>query len=467
MFSRKSIACGTLSFTMLVFAGCSLGPDYRRPEMTFTENFREPSISGESIANLPWWEVFKDPLLVKLVQTAMRENNDLQRAAARIEESRAILGITRADQFPTLDLTGNASRNNPSDVLLPGVGSPEGNYGLFGQLSYEIDFWGKLRRATEAQRAELLSSEYGYRAVTISLVAQVAQTYFRLLDADQRFEITQRTVENRKNATGIVRQRFDKGIVPEIDLNQAQIEEADVLARISSVEREIRQLENAMNVLLGTHSMPIARSGFPNRELILSELPAGVPAAILERRPDVASAEQLLHAETARIGIAKARRLPSISLLGVIGLESEATSDFVSGDAKTWSIAGGLFGPLIDFNRSNSRVDVAEARTQQAYENYEQSVLIAIQEIEDSQVAIRTFRNEHEARTLQQKAAANATKLSRARYNDGLSPYLEVLDIERSLLEAELAQSSTMQQMLVSIVQLYKALGGGWKPASR
>jgi multidrug efflux system outer membrane protein len=466
MVSRKVITGCTLSLLMLVHAGCSLGPDYQRPEMSLAESYREPSVSGESVANLPWWDVFKDPLLVNLVHTAIKENKDLQRAAARIDESRAILGITRADQFPTVDIAGNASRTNPSDVLRSGIGSPEGNFGLFGQLSYEIDFWGKLRRATEAQSAELLSSEYGYRAVTISLVSQVAQVYFRLLDTDQRLEITQRTVKNRKNATGIIRQRFNQGTVAEIDLNQAQIEEADVLARISSIEREQRQLENAMRVLLGTHSKPVPRSGFPKRELVIYQLPTGVPARILERRPDIASAEQLLHAETARIGVAEARRLPSVSLLGFIGLESEATSDFVSSDAKTWSIGGGLLGPLIDFNRSKSRVEVAEARTEQALKNYEQSVLLAIQEIEDSQVAIRTYNQEFEARTMQYKAAVNATRLSRARYNDGLTPYLEVLDVERSLLEAELAKSLSMQQMLVSVVQLYKALGGGWQPES-
>ncbi len=448
----------------MLSSGCTLGPEFVRPEVELSEKFQEPTTSVEDIVNLKWWNLYTDTELQELIRLALAQNKDLQVALSTIAEARALLGFTRADQFPRVDVSGDVSRTDPSDeITLPG--RPENNFGLFGDLFFEVDLWGKLRRATEAQRAELLSSEYAYRAIMISLVADVATTYFTILDLDSRFEIARRTVENRKGATGLIRTRFQGGIVPEIDVNQAQIEEADALAQMANIERERRQAENALSVLLGRTPISIPRGTALTKQVIKGELPTGYPASLLERRPDVIAAEEAARAETARIGVAEAQRFPSLALLGFIGLQSNESSEFFSGDAFTWNIGGNVLSPLIDFGKNRSRVEFTEARAEQFVRNYEQTVLRAVQEVEDALVSVRTYRQEHEARVMQRGAAQNAARLSRARYDDGVAPYLEVLDSERSLFDAELAESITLQRYVNSIVQLYKSLGGGWSDA--
>ncbi len=462
--NSKKIFTQALLLSASVLSSCSLGPEFLRPEVPLLEQYSEPGVTSASIANLQWWDLYTDAELQGLIRTALEENKDLQLALARIAEARAFLGFTRADQFPSVDASGEANRTDPSDeTSLPG--RPENTFGLFGDLFFEIDLWGKFRRATEAQRAELLSSEYAYRAVTISLVSQVATTYFTLLDLDNRYQIARRTVENRKGATELIQTRFKGGIVPELDVNQATIEEAVALAQMASLERDRRQTENALSVLLGRTPITIPRRTALTQQVLRSDLPTGFPASLLERRPDVKAAEEAAHAETARIGVAEAERFPALSLAGFIGLQSSETSDLFSGDAMTWSIGGNVLSPLIDFGKNRSRVEITEARAEQVVRNYEQTVLRAVQEVEDALVAVRTYQAEHRARVMQRSAAENATRLSRARYNDGVAPYLEVLDSERSLFDAELSESITLQSYLNSIVQLYKALGGGWTEA--
>lgn len=458
----KGILLSASVFCSSSLVSCSLGPEFLRPEVPLSEQFSQPSVSSDSIANLKWWDLYTDSELQGLIRTALAENKDLQLALSRIAEARAILGFTRADQFPRLDASGEANRTDPSDELSLS-GKPENTFGLFGDLFFEIDLWGKFRRATEAQRAELLSSEYAYRAVTISLVAQVATTYFTVLDLDNRYKIAQRTVENRRGATELIRTRYKGGIVPELDVNQATIEEAVALAQMASLERERRQTENALSVLLGRAPVStLPRGAVLMQQALKADLPTGFPASLLERRPDIMVAEEAAHAETARIGVAEAQRFPALSLAGFIGLQSNDTSDFLSGDAVTWSVGGNVLSPLVDFGKNRSRVEFTEARAEQVMRSYEQTVLRAVQEVEDALVSVRTYHAEHSARIMQKDAAANATRLSRARYNDGVAPYLEVLDSERSLFDAELSESITLQSYLNSIVQLYKALGGGW-----
>lgn len=446
----------------LLLSACSLGPDYTRPEVTLPEHYVEPPVSGDSFANLPWWEVFKDEKLRELIRVALAENKDLLVAAARIDQARALLGFTRADQFPRLDGSGNGSRIEPGKESFVSVAEEFNDFGLFGALAFELDIWGKLRRATEAQRAELLATEYIRSAVTISLVSQVASTYFLLLDLDNRLSLSKVTLKNRGNATAIIQARFDKGVVAELDLNQAQIEESDAAVTVASLQRDLRQGENALSILLGKPPSIIVRGAGLEKQLLSTEVPAGFPASLLERRPDVIAAEERLKAEVARIGVAKAQRLPSLNLLGFVGLQSEETSELLTRDAFTWSIGGDFLGPLIDFGKGRSRVAGAEARAEEARHGYEQTVIQAVREVEDAAVAIRTFAEEYKSRTAQAKAARNAAKLSRARYDEGVTSYLEVLDIERSLFDAELSASIARQRHLSSVVQLYKALGGGW-----
>ncbi|MCO6430036.1 MAG: efflux transporter outer membrane subunit [Deltaproteobacteria bacterium] len=442
--------------------GCALGPDYERPQVLLSEKFIQSGGEGESIANLEWWELFSDPVLVELINVALERNKELGAAVARIERARAILGITRADQFPRLDLRGNATRTDASDEAFAFAVAPFNNFGLFTDLSFEIDIWGRLRRATEAQRAELLSSEYAQRAFVVTLVSEVASTYFTILGLEHRLGISQGTLNNRRGATELIAERLNKGVVPEIDLNQAQIEEASAAVAVTVLERDLRQAEHALSVLLGGLPAEIPRGKSLYDQSFALELPAGFPAELLERRPDVRAAEESAHAAVARVGVAIGDRLPSLNLLGFVGLESIEDSNFFHGNAKTWSIGGSLLGPLIDFGRSSSAIDAAEAEAKEALLGYEQSVIQAVREVEDALVAIRTTREGQKYRENQVTAARNAATLSRTRYDEGIAPYLEVLDIERSLFEAELGASNQRETYLRSVVQLYKALGGGW-----
>lgn len=451
-----------MAWVVMASAGCTLGPEYVRNAPDLPQEFSEAGKQGENVANLSFWDFFRNPDLQELIRIGLSENRNLAQAMARIEAARAQLGFVRSDQFPALNVTGNAARVNPSDALKELSGMPFNDFALGTQLTFEVDLWGKFRRATEAERANLLSSEFGYRAVVLSLVSEIASTYFLLIDLDNRYAIADRTVANRKYATDLIRSRFKGGLVPELDVHQAEIEEGDAMAVRASLQRGREQTENAINILLGRTPRSIPRNVALNRGLLVADIPVGFPAELLERRPDVIAAEQFTRAEYSRIGVAEAQRLPAVSLLGNIGLESSDTRHFLESKAFTWDFGGSLLGPLIDFGRSRSRVEIAQAQAEEATAAYQQSVLVAVREVEDALSAIRTYQDENKAREMQLKAASNAIKLSWARYNDGVTSFLEVLDVERSLFTAELDASETFQLYLNSIVRLYAALGGGW-----
>jgi len=446
---------------VLMLSACAMGPDYERPEVPVPDAFLEPTITGASIANLEWWELFQDEELTRLIETALINNKEVAIAMARIEEARAALGFVRADQFPNLDGTAGASRGN----LIPGAGLPGSineTFVLAGNLSFELDLWGKLRRSTEAARAELLATVEARNVVTITLIADVASIYLLLLDLDERVSIALRTLETRQDSLDIIQARFDKGTVPLIDVNQAQIELADAAAQLAALKRENQRAENLLSVLLGQNPGSIVRTRGKEEKLFPPEIPAGLPSELLERRPDVRQASQQLAAQTARIGVAEALRFPSLSLTGTFGLASTELDDFFSSDNKAWGLSANLLGPVFDAGRSKSRVEAERARTEQLLKNYELTVLRAFQEVEDSLIDISTYRDETLARHRQVTAARSASKLSLARYNGGVTSYLEVLESDRSLFRAELLASSTSRQQLVSIISLYKALGGGW-----
>jgi multidrug efflux system outer membrane protein len=447
--------------TVLLLSACAMGPDYERPEVPVPAEFDEQVMPGLSIANLKWWELFHDEDLTVLVETALADNNELAIAIARIEEARAALGFVRADQFPNLDAGAGAGRGNTAT----GVGVP-GNINdafiLSANLSFELDLWGKLRRSNEAARAELLATVEARNVVTITLIADVASIYLLLLDLDNRVEIAQHTMETRKDSLDIIQARFDKGVVPLIDVNQAEIELEDAVAELAALQRQNQQAENLLSVLLGRNPGPILRQREKKEPLFAPDIPAGLPSELLERRPDVRQASQQLAAQTARIGVAEALRFPSLSLTGSLGLASTDLDDFISSDNKVWGISADLLGPVFDAGRGKSRVEAERARTEQLLNNYQLTVLRAFQEVEDSLIDIRTYRDEALARERQVTSARSASGLSRARYDGGVTSFLEVLESERSLFRAELLASSTRREQLVSIVTLYKALGGGW-----
>jgi len=447
----------------LAASGCMLGPDYKRPDIETPDAYVQPTEPGDSIANLNWWEIYDDPQLQTLIAESLENNKDLAIAVSRIEEARARYGFVRADLFPNIDAQFGASRGDTLGQTIPGLspGITE-NYVLAGSVAWEVDLLGKLRRSTEAARAELLATEEARRAVMITLIADVATSYLLLLDLDHRYDIAKRTLETRRKATGIIQARFDEGIVPLLDVNQAQIEEADAAAQMYAFERDVIQVENLLSVLLGRNPGQIVRNN--NRMLALRPpvVPAGLPSALLERRPDVRQADQQLAAQTARIGVAEALRFPSLNLTGTLGFASTDLSDLLDGDSKIWDISGSFFAPLFNSGQNKRRVELEKARTEQLLYQYELTVLQAFREVEDALAEIRTSYDEALARQAQVDAAQSATTLSRARYDGGVTSYLEVLESERSLFRAELSESAIRRQQLVGLVNLYKALGGGW-----
>ena len=448
----------------MLLSGCTLTPDYERPALDVPGSYVQPADAGASIANLEWWNLFRDAQLQFLIRTALAENKDLRVSLQRIREARALLTFTRAVQYPFIDGSGSVSRERPSKILFPGSDTSN-NYALSANLSFEVDLWGKLRRATEAAQADLLATEASYRNVTISLVSNVASVYFLLRDLDARLQVARDTVNGRRESLGIIQARFDKGTVPELDVNQAQVELAIAEAAVSAFERESVQAENALQFLLGRNPGPVQRGLALKQQVLPSDIPAGLPSELLQRRPDLVLAEERLVAETARIGVAEALRYPSIGLTGSLGLLSDDFSDLTDSDARTWNLGGGLFAPIFNSGKLKAQAEGQRARAEQAMSTYESTLLQAFREVEDALVAIRTYHAEHAARQRQAIAARNAARLSRARYDGGVVDYLEVLDSERSQFNAELEESSTQREYLNAIVELYKALGGGWDPA--
>lgn len=445
-----------------VLAACSMGPDYQRPEVPVPDAYQDSAVPGASFANLKWWELFGDDDLVALVETALLNNKELAIAMARIEEARASLGFVRSDQFPNLDGAAGAARGN-TIMGSNAPGSINESFVLAANLNFELDLWGKLRRSTEAARAELLATVDARNVVTITLIADVASFYLLLLDLEEQVDIARRTQKTRQDALGIIQARFDKGVVPLIDVNQAQIELADASAALAALQRERGLAENALSVLLGRNPGPVATSAKGVASTLnIPAIPVGLPSELLERRPDIRQASNQLAAQTARIGVAEALRFPTLSLTGSLGLASNDLSGFLSTDNKVWGISADLLGPIFDAGRGKSRVEAEKARTEQLLNNYQLTVLRSFQEVEDALIKISTYRMEAEAREEQVRAARSATQLSRARYNGGVTSYLEVLESERSLFRAELLASSTRREQVVSIVSLYKALGGGW-----
>ena len=454
-----------LLLSVVLVASCSMGPDYERPEVPAPEAWQGSDVTGASFANLDWWQVFNDEELVGLIETALQNNFELSIALARIEEARASLGFVRADQFPNLDGAAGAGRGNTLLGDAP-FGSINESFVLAANLSFEVDLWGKLRRSTEAARATLLATIEARNVVTITLIADVASVYLLLIDLDQRVAIAERTMSTRRDSLAIIQARFDKGTVPLLDVNQAQIELADAIAEHAGLERQRDQAENALSVLLGRNPGHVARTAMKLTDALdIPDIPAGLPSELLERRPDVRGVEQELAAQTAKIGVAEALRFPSLSLTGTLGLASGDLDDFISSDNKAWGISADLLGPIFDAGRGKSRVEAERARTEQLLASYQLTVLRAFQEVEDALVSIDTYKREADAREMQVTAARSATKLSRARYDGGVTSYLEVLESERSLFRAELLALATRREQIVSIVTLYKALGGGWPSA--
>ncbi len=451
-----------LSLTIFItfLAGCAVGPNFRKPVIQSPAEFRFDYSDEDTAEILSWWQLFNDPVLDTLVRIAMRENRDVRIAASRIEEARAAVGYNKADMWPRIGYEGNIQGGNFSSVLNLGENNVTSNYYAAPVLSWELDFWGKYRRATESARAELYASEYAHRSVMISLISEVASLYFQLLDYDNRLEISKNTLETRQKYVNIIQERYDKGIVAEIDLNQAQIQEAVAAAAVPQYGRAVAQIENALSILIGRNPGPVLRGASLESQNFPPEIPPGLPSTLLQRRPDVLAAEQYVAAQNARVGIAQAMRFPTFSLTALFGVASPELT--FSAASAAWSVSGTILGPLFNFGKNKRRVEIERHRTEQAYLAYDQAVLNSFRETEDALVSVSTYREELVAVLRQRAAAENAYYLSRARYDEGVTSYLEVLDSERTLFEASLNASATLQSRLNSYVGLYRALGGGW-----
>ena len=456
---KRAIIIINITLFLLIsgLPGCKVGPRFEHPPVETPGAFRFAPGTSDTIVNLKWWEMFDDPVLDTLISIALKQNKDLLQAAARIEAARANVGATRAGAFPQINVSAGASRGNYSGVKT----QPGNNFYAFPELLWEIDFWGKYRRATEAARAELLSSEYAARTIQMELIASVAGTYFQLLDDISKYEISLQTLDSRQKGTKIILDRYDHGIIPEIDLNQAQIQEAIAAGSVPVYKRLSSMDESTLSILLGKSPGPVLTGKPLSRQNFPPEIPAGLPAQLLERRPDILQALAEYMQQNALIGVAVANRFPAISLTGLLGGASNELSAFTQGGF-AWSVSGSLLGPVFQFGKNKRRVEQQRFLAEAARLKYEAIVIQAFKEVEDALINIETLKDELVAQESRMKAAKNAEKLSTERYDKGVTSYLEVLDSQRQSFDAQLNHSTIRRELLVAYIELYKALGGGW-----
>ncbi len=449
----------------LVLAGCTLGPDYRRPSASAPEVWRDGQSKADpaSLADLAWWELFEDEELRGLVRAALEANKDLRIAVARVDQARAQLGVTRAAQLPQIDAGASATTNRLSDTgQFRGLGGDTGLLSTTIDLTFEIDIWGRLRRASEAARAELLASEEARHAVVMTLVSDVAAAYLQLRQLDLEHETTRRNVTSRQGSLELARDRFEAGLTSALDLRQAEAELASTAAQIPDLERQIAQTENRLSILLGRAPGGIKRGRPLTGQTAPPAVPAGLPSALLERRPDIRQAEAGLVAANARIGVAKAAFFPQISLTGFFGVESAALSDLFTGPSRIWQLGPTVTLPIFNAGRNRANLELADARQREALIRYEQAIQQAFREVEDALIAHRKAREALAEQVAAARASREALSIAEWRYTSGLTSYLDVLDAQRTLLATEVAESRTLLFQLVAVVQLYRALGGGW-----
>jgi multidrug efflux system outer membrane protein len=452
--------------SVFVINACKVGPKFKTPDshIDSTAVYRYDSLQlamTDSVLNIKWWDLFQDPILDTLIQIGLRENKDILIATTRIEQSRAAVGVAKADYWPKFGYQMGAMRGNVFQGMPTEGGSAGNMFTGFGTLNWELDFWGKFRRATESAKATLVASEYGRRTVQISLISQIVGTYFTLLDFRWRLEISRHTLQLRQESLNIIQERYNKGIIPEIDLNQAQIQRAIAAASVPEYQRRVAQTENALSILLGRNPGPVMLGSDLENQILPPDIPVGLPSMLVTRRPDILQAEELLRSQNAQIGVAVAQRFPAISLTGLLGVASDDITALTANGA-AWSVGASLLGPLFEFGKNKRRVEIERYKTEQVLYEYERTVITAFQEVEDALVEISTFKDELLVRQDYVNAALNARNLSKERYDKGVTSFLELLESERQAFEAELGYSETTQRLFNGYTKLYKALGGGW-----
>jgi outer membrane protein, multidrug efflux system len=450
---------------VLLLAGCTVGPDWKRPQVESPETWRVDTQAAAEIANLRWWEAFGDPVLNDLIGGALQDNRDLLRAAARVDQFLGALRTTRSQFYPQFGYNGDVSTNRLSEngqpPLSPGVNRDYDLYSAALGASWQIDLFGRVRRQAEAAQAQVYATEQGRRGVVLSVVTSVTTAYIALRALDRQLEIARNTAKNYAETQKIFEMRFLGGVVSEVELSQVQSQYQQALAAIPSFERQVAQQENLLSILLGRNPGAIPR-GKNIDELAIPAIPAGLPSALLERRPDILQAEQQLRAANATIGVAKSLYYPTLSLTGLLGLTSTSLDNFVNGSSTTGYLAATLAGPIFTFGRIEGQVKTAEAAQREALAFYEQVVLNAFRETNDALVGVQKRTEEREALAKRVDALRTYARLSHARFDGGVSSYLEVLYAENELFGAELSAVSALAQRYAELINVYKALGGGW-----
>jgi multidrug efflux system outer membrane protein len=461
------------SLLVVLLAGCTVGPDYQRPLLKTPENFRAPdplpAPQATSLADLKWWEVFKDEKLQDLIRAALVANYDLRDAVVRVEEARANLGVTRSNQFPQIGATGagditRLSRDGATPLPATFLPSQNRNWGeaSLNLLSFEVDIWGRLRRSTEAARANMLSAEENRKAVVVTLVSDVATAYLHLRELDYELEISRATLATRQDSLGLTINRQTGGVATLLDLRQAE-QLVDVAEQtIPGLQQQIEQTENQITLLLGQSPAGVVRGQDFMQQELPPEVPAGLPSALLERRPDILAAEQNLVAANANIGVAKAAYFPQISLSGFLGGQSAQLSTLFNGPHSAWSFVPQVSQPIFTAGRLKSTVKLAEAQREDALIQYEKTIQTAFTDVSDALIAHQRVR---ESRLKQEALVAtlqDRTRLAYVRYRGGVDTQLNALDADRDLFQAQLSLAEIRLNELLSVVQLYKALGGGW-----
>jgi len=457
---------GRVGVVLLALAGaCAVGPNYQRPPVDTPTAFRGGlAKSTGSIAELPWWKVFRDENLQALIRTALAGNYDLRIAVSRVEQAREFAAQARAGLFPQLNYGAVAARGkNVTALNLP---SPTGQTGsVFAadfNISWEIDLWGRIRRLTEAAQAQFLATEEARRGVTISLIAEVAQGYLQLLALERELRIAEETRDAFAGSLQIFTERLEGGVASKLETASASALLDSAAAAIPNIERQIFLQENLLSVLLGRSPGPISRDGSKFDQQLVTEIPAGLPSALLERRPDIRQAEQQLRSANAQIGVAEADCLPQLSLTGLLGQVSAQLANFFTAGATAWSGAASLTGPIFHGGQLRARYRQAKAARDEAVLQYQAAVLRALQEVADGLLSRQKLAEERVQQAQAVQAYQEAVKISLERYRHGNASYYEVLQAQQQLYPAQIALVQTHLNELLALVQLYRALDGGW-----
>lgn len=462
---KRAFLFGLFGIIAILLASCAIGPDYKRPDVEVPGTFINEVKTAADTVNTQWWNQFNDPVLDKLIAEALANNKNVKIAAANIEQAAGVLIQTRSPIFPQLNYSGVAQRSRLSELsatpLSPQVPNPQTSYQALAAATWEIDLWGRIRRLTESAQANLLATEYAKRGVVLSLVASVASSYVQLRGLDEQLRIAKLTLSTYAESVRLFELQFQYGVISQMNVEQARSQYETAAASIPSIESQISQTEYALSILLGRNPGPIER-GKPITELKMPAVPSGIPAQVLERRPDILQAEQQLVSANAQIGAARALYFPTISLTGTYGSASRDLSDLFKGPARVWSYGGSITGPIFAGGAIYGQVMQAKAAQQAALLSYQSAIQNAFRDVESSLINSRKLNEQVQAQERLVRANREYSRLSRLQYDGGYVPYSTVLQAEQQLFPSELNMVQTQASLFSSLVSIYQAMGGGW-----